>query len=248
MKMHGMKMHGSAMSGGAGGAPGVHHGGASHPTVGMVMGHGGAGAHAALSLLPEWLGITGVVVFLLVAGSHARHLVLTSGERRPWHACHVLMAIGMAFMYAPAALGLHWIPALVWQSLFAVAAIAAGMRGLAGLSGHASNNPLWLLTGIDLGAMVYMWSSGSFVPALTWLLVAYLLVEGGLWAANAYRVIDGGTPLISWGALAPATGGGVVFVAETTEGSLMGGLDISISMTTMALGMAYMFAAMQLIM
>jgi uncharacterized protein DUF5134 len=248
MKMRGMKTHGSSMGGGGGGAPRVHHGGAMHPAVGMAMGHAGAGAHAALNLLPEWLGITGVVLFLLVAGSHARHVAMTSGERRPWHVCHVLMAVGMAFMYLPATLAPHEIPPLFWQSLFAVAAIAAGMRGLAGLTGRASNNPLWLLTGIDLGAMVYMWSTASFVPALTWLLVAYLLVEGGLWAANGYRVIDGGTPLISWGALAPATGGGVVFVAESTEGSLMSGLDISVSMTTMALGMAYMFAAMQLMM
>jgi Domain of unknown function (DUF5134) len=245
--MHAMKLHGTAMRGGAGDAQRVHHG-APHPTVGMAMGHAGPGAHAALNLRPEWIGIVGVVLLLLVAGSHARHLVMTSGERRPWHLCHVLMAIGMAFMYVPATLDPHGVPPLFWQSLFAAAAIAAGVRGLAGLTGHASSNPLWLLTGIDLGAMVYMWSTGSLVPALTWMLVAYLVVEAALWAVNAYRVIDGGPPLISWGALAPATGGGVVFVSESATSSLIGDLDISVSMTTMALGMAYMFAAMQLMM
>jgi hypothetical protein len=119
---------------------------------------------------------------------------------------------------------------------------------VAGAAGRTSNNPLWLLTAVELGAMVYMWSSGAFLPALTWVLVAYLAVEAGLWGVNAYRTVDGDTPLIGWTALAPATDAGAVFVSGAATESLIGGLDISVSMTAMALGMAYMLAAMQLMM
>lgn len=222
-------------------------GGGAGSSQGMAMGHA-VGTHASLNLLPEWLGIVGVVMFILVAGSHLRHLVMASGERRWWHVCHVLMAIGMAFMYVPATIYSQGIPTQFWQLLFATVAFAAGLRVLAGVAGKASDNPLWLLTAIELGAMVYMWSSGSFLPALTWVLVAYLVVEAALWGANTYRAVDGDTPLIGWTALAPTTDTGAIFVPGTATESLIGGLDISVSMTAMALGMAYMLAAMQLMM
>lgn len=221
--------------------------GAEAPSMpGMTMGHA-AGAPATLNLLPEWLGIVAAVMFILIAGSHLRHLATASGERRWWHVCHVLMAIGMAFMYIPAALDPFEISVQLWQALFAAVGIVVAFRVVAGVIGRASENPLWSLTAIALGTMVYMWASASFQPALTWLLVIYLAVEAGLWGINAYRAVDGGTPLISWTALAPAPDGPAVAVAADASGSLMAGLDISVSMTAMALGMAYMLAAMQLI-
>jgi hypothetical protein len=206
-----------------------------------------ASTHASANLLPEWLGILGAVMFLLIAGAHLGHLAMTHGERRHWHVLHVGMAIGMAFMYAPARIDPFAIQAEFWQFLFASAAALAALRWFAGYLGAAADNPLWLLTAIDLGAMVYMWSPGSFVGAMTWTLVAYLTVEAGLWVLNAYRVIDRGTPLIRWHALtpAPAAGAPLATTAVATD-SLIGGLDISVSMTAMAVGMAYMLAVMQL--
>jgi hypothetical protein len=211
---------------------------------GMSMGHAAGGN--ALNLLPEWLGIVGVAVFLLIAGSHLLHLLSSSGERRWWHVTHVSMAIGMASMYLPAALDPFAISSLFWQFLFAAVAAAVGLRVVAGFAGRASDNPLWALTAIELGTMVYMWSSGSLLPAVTWALIAYLVLEASLWAVNAYRAIDGDAPLFRWTALAPATEGGPVLVAGVATESLIGGLDISVSMTAMALGMAYMLAALQL--
>jgi hypothetical protein len=214
---------------------------------GMSMGHT-AVAHQTLNLLPDWIGVLGTAMFILIAGSHLLHLMRTSGERRWWHVTHVLMAIGMAFMYVPSTLDPITISSRFWQGLFAVVAALVALRVVAGLSGRTSANPLWALTGVELGTMVYMWSSGSFVPALTWTLVAYLVVEAGLWGVNAYRAVDGDAPLFGWRALAPAADGGAVIVAGTGTQSLIGGLDISVSMTAMGLGMAYMLAAMQLMM
>ncbi|HVW47659.1 MAG TPA: hypothetical protein VHA76_11435, partial [Solirubrobacterales bacterium] len=87
----------------------------------------------------------------------------------------------------------------------------------------------------------------DFVPALTWVLVAYLLLEACLWVANAYRQVDGGSPLIRWSAMRPAPEGAALAISTTRSGALIGSLDISVSMTAMTIGMAYMLAAMQLI-
>jgi Domain of unknown function (DUF5134) len=211
----------------------------------MAMGHAAA-PHDTLNLLPEWLGIAGVAMFLLIAASHLLHLVTSSGERRWWHVSHVSMAIGMAFMYLPAPLDPVTISVQFWQFLFSAMAVLVGLRVVAGLAGRAPDNPLWALTAIELGTMVYMWSSGSLLAAVSWALVAYLAVEASLWAVNAYRAIDGDAPLFRWSALTPATDGGTVLVMGGATQSLIGGLDISVSMTAMALGMAYMLAAMQL--
>ena len=210
----------------------------------MVMGHAG-GSHGMINLLPEWLGIAGVAMFVLIALSHLRHLLMTSGERGPWHACHVLMAVGMAFMYAPAALHAPAVPMMFWRVVFAVAGVLAAVWALGGT--RRAPNLIWLLTAVDLGAMVYMWSPESFVAPLTWILAGYLTAEAGLWAIDAYRRIDGGAPLVHL-TMAPAAAGyetGAVAVAAAPT-SLLGDLNINVSMIGMTLGMAYMFIAMQL--
>ena len=234
MNMPGMSMGGSS----SGGSQDATH--AAMP--GMVMGHAG-GAHG-VNLLPEWLGIVGIVIFLLIAISHLRHLAMTSGERTPWHACHVLMAIGMAFMYAPAAIHAPTVPAALWRVLFAAAGVVAAAWALGGTA--RAPNLIWLLTAVQLGAMVYMWSPGSFTAPLTWILVAYLAAEAGLWALDAYRRVDGSTPIIGLTMASVGYEGGAVAL-EAAPASLLGDLNISVSMIGMTLGMAYMFVAMQLL-
>ncbi|HEY0279353.1 MAG TPA: DUF5134 domain-containing protein [Solirubrobacterales bacterium] len=203
--------------------------------------------HDTVNLLPVWIGVVGVMMFLLIAASHVLHLARASGERRWWHVSHVLMAVGMAFMYFTNSLDRFAIAVGLWQMLFAVVAVLVTSRALAGLTGLASNNPLWILTAIELGTMVYMWSSSSYVPVVTWALTAYLFVEAALWAVNAYRQIDHDAPLLGWTSLAAVPEAGAAVLASPGTPSLIGGLDISVSMTAMAIGMAYMLAAMQLV-
>lgn len=199
------------------------------------------GTHGMVNLLPEWLGVAGVAIFLLIAIAHLRHLAMTSGERGPWHACHVLMAIGMAFMYAPAALDLPAVSMLVWRVVFAVSSVLTAIWAL----GAARRVPslIWLLTAVDLGAMVYMWSPDSFVTPLTWALVAYLTAEAGLWTIDAYRRVDGSVPII--GIMTTGSKARTLALAAAPT-SLLGDLNLSASMIGMTLGMAYMFVAMQL--
>lgn len=233
-----MNMSGMSMGGSSGGAsPHAH-----MAMPGVVMGHAG-GAHA-INLLPEWLGIVGVGIFVLIAISHLRHLAMTTGERAPWHACHVLMAIGMGFMYAPAAIHAPAVSAAFWQVLFGVTGIVVAVWALVGTL--RPPNLIWLQTAVGLGAMVYMWSPGSFAAPLTWFLVAYLVAEAGLWALDAYRRVDGSTPIIGLTMASVGYQGGAVTL-EAAPAPLLGELNISVSMIGMTLGMAYMFVAMQLL-
>lgn len=231
-----------SMSVGGSSSGGMDHAASGSAMPGMAMSHGSA--HGVVNLLPEWLGVAGVAIFALIAVSHLRHLTMTKGERGPWHACHVLMAAGMAFMYAPAAIDLPSIPMMFWRVAFAVAGVIAGLWALG--DRRRAPNLIWLLTAVDLGAMVYMWSPGSWVAPLTWILVAYLASEAALWAVDAYRRVDGSAPIIGVTMVPAGIDSGAVAVTAAPA-SLLGDLDISASMIGMTLAMAYMFVAMQLI-
>ncbi len=217
---------------------------------GMPMGHGGA--QAPPHLLPGWLGVAWAVVFLVIAGSHLRHMATTTGQRRPWHACHVLMALGMAFMYAPASIDPLALPAALWQVVFALGGLIAATWAVGGV-GRVSTL-IWLLTSIDLGAMLFMWAgsggSDSDTATVAWLLGGYLVAEAMLWGLDLYRRLDGATPIVSWRQLAAESGVGMpaASVGGNAGGSatLLGELDINASMIAMTLGMAYMLVAMRL--
>ena len=208
----------------------------------MTMGMGGAGH--AMPLVPEWLGIAGAAVFVLIAASHLCHLTTATGQRRPWHACHVLIAVGMAFMYAPAAIDPFVIPAGLWRVVFALACVLAALWSMGGV--QRAPTLMWLLTAVDLGAMVCMWTT-NLSASLCWALVVYLGVQASLWAVDAYRRVDGGAPVINVAGLSVAPGGVALPVAGARAESLLGDLDISVSMVLMSVGMAWMFAAMQLL-
>ena len=202
------------------------------------------GSSAMPVLVPEWLGIVGAAIFVMIAASHLRHLVTADGQRRPWHACHVLIAVGMAFMYAPAAIDPFGIPAGFWQLVFAVACVLAALWSMGGA--QRAPTLMWLLTAVDLGAMACMWTP-NVSASLCWALVVYLGAQASLWALDAYRRVDGAAPVINFSALSAGPAGMSLPIAATRAESLLGDLDISVSMVLMSVGMAWMFAAMQLV-
>ncbi len=208
------------------------------------------GMRGGPNLLPEGLGVAWAAVFLVVAVSHLRHLAHTRGQRRSWHACHVLMALGMVFMYAPAQILPLTVPAAFWQLVFATTGLIAATWAIAGV-GRVSTL-IWLLTSVDLGVMLYMWSGtdhGKVVP-LACLLATYLIAEGMMWALDLYRRLDGATPIVSWRVFATESGERVTAPAiefAARSGALLGELDISASMVAMTLGMTYMLVAMQIV-
>jgi hypothetical protein len=213
------------------------------PYAAMTMSRA-AGGPGMPALVPEWLGIAGAAVFVVIAVSHLRHLSTAVGQQRPWHASHVLIAVGMAFMYAPATIDPLNIPARFWQIVFAATCVLAALWSMSG----AQRTPtlMWLLTAVDLGAMVAMWTT-NVSASLSWALVIYLGVQALLWAVDAYQRVDGGVPVINFSALSAAPGGVALPIASAHAESLLGDLDISASMILMSVGMAWMFAAMQLV-
>jgi Domain of unknown function (DUF5134) len=215
--------------------------GASHPTSigGMSMN----AAHGATNILPEWLAVIWTLVFIAIVVIHTRHVLDSEGQRRFWHSGHVLMAFGMAFMFAPASLDHFNIPSGFWQLAFANAAIAALAWMLAQALAGRAINVLWLVMAIDLGAMAYMWSPSGFQAPITWLLVAYFALQSLMWASDRMRSIDHRT---LWGGGVSVTPDGAVAISAAEP--LVCFRDLRVSMAAMTLGMAYMFAAMQLLM
>lgn len=226
---------GMSMSGGASSMSGVH---TSMSIGGMSMGTG----HGATNILPDWLAILWTLVFIAIVVIHGRHVLESRGQRQIWHSGHVLMALGMAFMFAPASIDHFNIPSGFWQLAFANGAIAILAWMLAqALSGRAIN-VLWLTMAIDLGAMAYMWSPSGFLAPLTWVLVAYFAAQSLLWVTNRMREVD--HKALLGGSLSVTPGGAV---AMSGAQPLVCFRDLRVSMFAMTLGMAYMFAAMQLL-
>jgi hypothetical protein len=223
---------------------------------GMSMSHGGghstsiggmsmsAATHGATNILPEWLAVIWTLAFIAIIVIHVRHVLDSDdGQRRIWHSGHVLMAFGMAFMFAPASLDHFDIPSGFWQLAFANGALAAVLWMLTqALSGRAVN-VLWLVIAFDLAAMAYMWSPSGFQAPLTWLLVAYFAAQSLLWVSNRMRDVDHRS-LFAGGVSVQPDG----TVAMAAAGPLVCFRDLRFSMAAMTLGMAYMFAAMQLAM
>jgi len=199
-------------------------------------------AHGTTNILPAWLAVVWTLVFVAIIIIHVRHLRDSEGQRRVWHSGHVLMAFGMAFMFAPSSIDHFDIPSGFWQLVFATGALAVVGWMLAQAMERRAINVLWLVMAVDLAAMAYMWSPSGFQPPVTWLLVAYFLAQSLLWLTNRMREVDhralgGGFSITPSGAVA-------ISAAEP----LVCFRDLRASMFAMTLGMAYMFAAMQLMM
>ncbi len=215
-----------------------HGGGHTASIGGMSVGVGGHGTN----ILPEWLAVIWTLGFIAIIVIHALHLRDSHGQRRLWHSGHVLMAFGMAFMFAPSSLDHFNVPSGFWQLAFANGAIAILLWILAQALNGRAVNVLWLVMATDLGAMAYMWSPSGFQAPITWLLVAYFAAQSLLWVSDRMREVDHRTLLRGSASVTP---GGAVAISAAAE-PLVCFRDLRASMFAMTLGMAYMFAAMQL--
>jgi hypothetical protein len=200
----------------------------------------GASIATTANILPTWLALLWALVMIGVFAVHSRHACESSGQRRIWHSGHVLMAFGMAFMYAPESVDPVHIAGRVWQVAFATAAVLILAGILAALVSRWSVNALWPLAAIDMAVMAYMWSTATRATELTWLLAGCFGGTSALWLGDRMRAVDrrfivGAYAITPEGALGAAA-------AEP----LICDRNLRVSMAAMALGMAYMLAAMAL--
>jgi hypothetical protein len=209
----------------------------------MLMGPGhGVGP----GLVPEWVAVIWLLMFAAIVVAHSRHLLASHGQRRIWHAGHVLMALGMVVMYTDFAFGGVGPASGVWRTGFGYAAAMTVAWAVLQLLRGRAVNVLWATAVLDLTAMAYMWSPGGVHGPITWLFVCYLLAQAALWAVSAPRRLDGvwqlgAEPQIS------SPGAGTLVVSAARSEPLICGLELRASMIAMTAGMAYMLVAMQLL-
>lgn len=171
----------------------------SHPVAGMAVMHGG------MNMVPQWLVLLWTCALLAVVGSHCRYLLESGGERRLWNARHMVLGVGMIFMFAPPSIDHLNIPAALWQLVLANAAAAVLAAILTRSLEGQSTNVLWLISALELGAMVYMWL-GQTLGVLSWTPVGYFLAVSIFWALGGDHLVDG-----RWW-IRPAPTGGTVAV------------------------------------
>jgi hypothetical protein len=130
-----------------------------------------------------------------------------------------------------------------WRLLFANATGAVALWILVRAIDRQPVNFLWVVATIDLASMVYMWSPNGFVAPISWIMVAYFGAQAILWVTDEYRRLDGHS-VIRPGLVIEPDGS---LASTTVVARLVCERDLRISMFLMTLGMAYMFAATQLL-
>lgn len=105
--------------------------------------------------MPDWVRWAWAGLFGLTLGQHLAHVLRMCGLHRLWHSGHMLMAIGMGFMFLPRYNG---IPGWVWEVLFAAATALAGGYGLVMLHRGTRIDLAWITLVAGFAAMVYMWA------------------------------------------------------------------------------------------
>ena len=127
-----------------------------------------------VNLMPDWAQWFWVGIFLSIGVTHLAHLVRMHGLRRIWHLGHVLMGVGMAYMFVP--LQYRDTSPRHWQVVFAAATVLAfGYALLKARKGTQIDIP-WITLTVDLGAMIYMW---AMMSGIAWPTISYAAAGPG---------------------------------------------------------------------
>jgi LysM repeat protein len=193
-----------------------------------------------MSLGPDLLSLKASVIWLAVLFAvlvfHCGHLTHVHWQNRWYHCAHIVMLLGMLYMYAFVAFGWHWFPADVWMLIYAVTSAAIIGWMMARFKQRRPLSYLWVLALAQQGAMIYMWMPmADWMAWLSYALAGYFTLETIAWLTWARN-----KPVYS-----SAVAGGPRPMVMTLEPRSAFG---NICMSTMAASMAYMFVGMQLMM
>jgi len=191
-------------------------------------------AQLGRDLLSETPSLVWIAALAAVLLFHCSHLFRMCGEPRWYHSAHVVMLLGMLYMFAGVAFGLHLLPSNAWTLVYVATSTAILGWILIRLARGRSFKKLWAVALVQQVAMIYMWAPMRvWLPLLTCGFVLYFIAEVVAWLANAYSKLE---PLAAAEAHARHSGGSL------EPRSVFG----DVCMTIMAASMAYMFVAMQL--
>jgi Domain of unknown function (DUF5134) len=148
------------------------------PGMGEMSGTGGVGM---VDILPSWAGWGWAAVFVVVMLLHVQHAIRMHGAHRLWHSGHILMALGMAYMFLPQEL--LTVPNRPWQLGFAGATVLAMIYAGYHLRHGIRVDTPWLTLTFGLALMVYMWAmmDGLVWPPFTYLAAAWFGAEAAGW-------------------------------------------------------------------
>lgn len=132
-------------------------------------------------MLPIWGALFWVPLLAAVCALHVVHMFSMRGHARRFHAVHLLVGVGMVYMFAP------WrsmpLPMEVPVAVFAGLTLLVGCFVGLELQHGRRVNLLWVLAAVECAAMAYMFAvhhGSAEVPALSRLLVGvYLLMLAG---------------------------------------------------------------------
>ena len=191
-------------------------------------------------LLPEWLRLVWVAIYAVIVIVHLRHAVVMGGQLRAWHTGHILMALGMSWMFLPG--GIITLPTTVGEVVFALSALAISCWVIGTTASRRRLDFLWLILLLDMLGMVYMFAfpQVAFAP-LTYLCTIYFATEMGSWLVRIFDRLD----RQQW--VLPSFAGVATRVLKTDARPLVeaNSIEMCITLGLMAAGMAYMFLAMQ---
>ena len=185
-------------------------------------------------LLPAWLVAIWIAALLVVVIFHCGHLAHKGGQNRWYHCAHIVMLLGMIYMFASMAVGRAPIPAALWTTAYVGISLALMIWMVDRFLRREPFSYLWVLTLIQQVAMIYM-----FLPAERWHIsitvvwILYFAVEAVAW-------------LIGWCGERPRREGIAIGAGDPRLVTSIGHTTLtgSIAMAIMPASMSYMFLAM----
>ena len=177
-----------------------------------------------------------IAALCVVLVFHCGHLIRMHGERRWYHCAHVVMLLGMLYMYASVAFGLDLFPAHVWLTIYVATSTAIIIWIWERSRQRRAFGHLWIVALVQQGAMIYMWAPmNNWLPLVSYAFAAYFTLETSAWLTRACVKPAPG---------AVVAGAGGLLVPPLAHRSVRG----DICMAIMAASMGYMFVGMQLMM
>lgn len=190
------------------------------------------------NLLPAWVDVVWIIALSAVLIFHCRHWLMMNGQHRWFHSTHILMIVGMIYMFASMAWSWDWIAGPAWMVLYAAVSLAIIGWMLIRFVRKQPFSFLWILALVQQGAMIYMFAPmGEWVAGFSFALAYYFLIETLAWLLGMCddNRADRGF------AFGPGDRSQAV---PLNHGTTLG----NISMAVMAGSMSYMFLGMQLMM
>jgi hypothetical protein len=178
-------------------------------------------------LLSKDPSIVWIAALCIVLSLQCKRLGQMHGEHRCHHISHLIMLVGMIYMFSAMAFEQEWIPRGAWMVLYAAISIAILVWMMIRLRRQGSVGKMWIFAFVQQAAMVYMCCTPMrWIPIATYALVLYFACE----ALASLLAAPGGTS---------ASGEAPTWLLRWPDANRF-------CMFAMAASMGYMFLGMQL--